>query len=87
MLGYLCAREWDRVARKVERKTLGVDHDLHDIGIYDVLGREITTLLNEPIKPGTYEIEWNASDYPTGVYYYKLVADNYTETKKMVLIK
>jgi len=62
--------------------------------IYDALGREITTLVNEQLNPGTYEVDWDASNYPSGVYFYKLVVgDNtnngvgFTETKKMVLIK
>jgi hypothetical protein len=55
--------------------------------IFDVLGREITTLVNEKLKPGTYEVEWNGSNYPSGVYFYKIYAKNYTETRKMVLIK
>ncbi len=55
--------------------------------IYDVLGREIAALVNEKLDPGTYEVEWNASNYPSGVYFYRLIADNYTETKKMVLLK
>ena len=63
--------------------------------IYDVLGREITTLVNEQLQPGTYETEWDASNYPSGVYFYKLVVsgaeplitNDYTETRKMVLIK
>jgi hypothetical protein len=55
--------------------------------IYDVLGREITTLVNEKLSPGTYEIEWDASNYPSGVYFYKLITADYTETRKMVLVK
>ena len=55
--------------------------------IYDVLGREVSILVNEELKPGTYEVEWNGSDYPSGVYFYKLMIDDYSETKKMVLIK
>jgi hypothetical protein len=55
--------------------------------IYDILGREIATLVNEQLKPGTYEVEWDGSNYPSGVYFYKLITQNYSETKKMVLIK
>jgi photosystem II stability/assembly factor-like uncharacterized protein len=55
--------------------------------IYDVLGREAAVLVNESLKPGTYEVEWNASNYPSGIYYYKLAVGDYNETKKMVLIK
>jgi hypothetical protein len=60
--------------------------------IYDVLGREIATLVNEQLNPGTYEIQWNATNYPSGVYYYQLVVSReqlavYSETKKMVFVK
>jgi hypothetical protein len=67
-------------------------HEL-SLRIYDPLGREITTLVNELLKPGTYEIEWNANDFPSGVYYYQLQITNYrlqiesSETRRMVLIK
>ncbi len=55
--------------------------------IYDILGREVTVLVNEVFKPGTYEIDWNGIHYPSGVYFYKLISGDYTETKKMVLLK
>ena len=55
--------------------------------IYDVLGREIETLVNEGLKPGSYEVTWDGSRYASGVYFYKLMTDEYAETKKMVLIK
>jgi len=60
---------------------------LTQIIIYDVLGREISTLVNEQLKPGTYEVDWDGSGFTSGVYFYKLTADNYTETKKMLMIK
>jgi len=55
--------------------------------IYDVLGREVTTLVNEKLNPGTYEVTWDASSYPSGVYFYKLITKDFSETKKMVLLK
>lgn len=55
--------------------------------VYDVLGKEVETLVDEIQTAGYYEAEWNAADYPSGVYYYKLSAGDYTETKKMVLMK
>jgi hypothetical protein len=55
--------------------------------IFDLLGREIATLVNESLQPGTYEVEWNAAEFPSGVYYYRLIAGDYSETKKMILIK
>ncbi len=60
--------------------------------IYDALGREVATLVNERLQPGTYEAEWDGSIYPSGVYFYQLTVSSeqvtkYIETKKMVLIK
>ena len=55
--------------------------------VFDVLGREISTLVNEKLTPGTYQVEWDGSNYPSGMYFYKLITENYTETRKMVLVK
>ena len=57
------------------------------LAIYDALGREVAVLVNEQLSPGTYEVIWDASSYPSGVYFYKLIAQGYSETKKMVLVK
>jgi hypothetical protein len=61
--------------------------------VYDILGREITTLVNEQLKPGAYEVTWDGTNYPSGVYFYQLRVvetsrrDVFTETRKMVLLK
>jgi hypothetical protein len=55
--------------------------------VHDVLGSEITTLVNEEKPTGTYELTWYADNLPSGIYFYKLQAGNFVETKKMVLIK
>ena len=55
--------------------------------IYDVLGNEITNLVNEEEPIGSYEIEFDATTLPSGIYFYKLQAGNFVETKKMVLLK
>ena len=55
--------------------------------IYDVLGNEVATLANEYKPAGAYEIEWDASEFPSGVYFYQLKTENYFETKKMILTK
>jgi photosystem II stability/assembly factor-like uncharacterized protein len=57
------------------------------IVIYDLLGREVTTLINENLKPGTYEVQWDASAFSSGVYFYKLTAGEFGDVKKMILIK
>jgi hypothetical protein len=55
--------------------------------IYDVLGKEIDVLVNEKLNTGSYSVNWDASNFASGVYYYVLSASEYYETKKMVLIK
>jgi hypothetical protein len=55
--------------------------------IYDLLGREIETLVNENLAPGSYSVKFNASKYPSGIYFYRLLSEKYFETKKMILIK
>lgn len=55
--------------------------------IYDVLGRVVATLVKEALKPGSYEIEWDASACTSGVYFYVLNTGEFTESKKMVLVK
>jgi hypothetical protein len=55
--------------------------------IYDASGKELQTLVNQQLQPGTYETEWDGTNYSSGVYYYKLIAGELAETKKMVLIK
>lgn len=55
--------------------------------IYDILGHEVATLINEQLKPGNYEVEWDGTNYPSGIYFYKLITGDYTDTKKMVLVK
>jgi len=61
---------------------------LTSIKIYDILGREVTTLVNEMLLPGTYEISWDGSNCSSGIYFYKLNAgDSFSDVKKMVLLK
>ena len=55
--------------------------------VFDMLGREVETLLNKLTEAGTYRADWNASKYPSGVYFYKLQTEGFIETKRMVLIK
>lgn len=55
--------------------------------IYDALGKETAILVNQQLQPGTYEADWDASAYPSGVYYYKLESESFSETKRMVLVK
>jgi Secretion system C-terminal sorting domain len=55
--------------------------------VYDILGREIITLVNEFKEPGNYEVEFNAGLLASGIYFYKLQAGSFVEMKKMILLK
>ncbi|WP_337866605.1 two-component regulator propeller domain-containing protein [Ignavibacterium sp.] len=65
------------------------DNPLVRLKIYDVLGNEVATLINEEKPAGEYEIEFNAAKYnlTSGIYFYKLTAGSFTETRKMILMK
>jgi len=55
--------------------------------IYDALGNEVQTLVNEKQNAGSYSFDFNAASLPSGIYFYKLVTEKFSETKKMILIK
>ena len=55
--------------------------------VFDVLGKEVATLVSEEKPASSYELEFNASDLPSGVYFYKITAGDYVETKKMIFMK
>jgi hypothetical protein len=55
--------------------------------VYDVLGNEVATLADEYKPAGSYEVEFSADDLTSGIYFYKLQAGSYSETKKMILIR
>ena len=55
--------------------------------VYDTLGCEVTTLVNEEKLPGDYKVEFNANGMPSGIYFYQLSAGNFISTKKMIVLK
>lgn len=57
------------------------------IVIYDILGQKVTELVNEFRKSGNYRIQFNGSDLPGGIYFFTMKASNFTQTRKMVLVK
>jgi len=58
-----------------------------NLTIYDVLGNEVTTLINEEKAAGSYEVDFNAEGLTSGIYFYTLSAGSFNETKKMVLLR
>lgn len=63
------------------------NREIVKLSIFDVLGRKILTLLNQELQAGIYKVDWNAPNYPSGIYYYSLETRGYFKTKKMMLIK
>ena len=68
-------------------KTQNFASQLVQLKVYDILGREIETLVNNKQKPGDYKVEFNASNLPSGIYLYTLKTDKKVEVRKMVLLK
>jgi hypothetical protein len=70
------------ITQDVRRETRDVR-----INIYDAVGREVMILVNEKLSAGSYEVEFDGSGLSTAVYFYTITAGNYSETKKMFLLK
>ncbi len=60
---------------------------LVSIKVFDILGKEVADLINEKQDAGNYQIEFNAYNLPSGTYFYKIVSGNFTEVKKMILLR
>lgn len=58
-----------------------------NIRIFNALGREIETIVNENLNAGIYEVSWDASAHPSGIYFYKIFSNEFNQSKKMILIK
>ncbi len=65
----------------------GVEGSLVTIKIYNALGEEVAVLFDKEFSTGTYEVEWNATGFPSGVYFYQLQTNGFLATKKMLLLK
>ena len=57
------------------------------IMVFDITGKEIAVLVNEILNPGTYETEFNGTNFSSGVYFYRLQTESYNEVKKMIFTK
>ncbi|RPI19275.1 MAG: T9SS C-terminal target domain-containing protein [Ignavibacteriae bacterium] len=58
-----------------------------NLTVYDILGREISVLVNEELKAGNYNADFDAGDLSSGIYFYKIIAGDFNETKKMILVR
>lgn len=57
------------------------------ITVYDILGNAVAVIINSRLNPGKYSVEWDAVSFPSGIYFYRINAENFTETKKLILAK
>jgi len=64
-----------------------VNRQLTIVKVFDVLGREVATLVNEVKEPGAYTVQFNGSNLASGVYFYRLQAGNFVQTKKLLLVR
>ena len=55
--------------------------------VYDLLGREVATLMDVKLSPGRYSVRWNAEGFPSGVYFYRMTAGSFSATKRLILMK
>jgi len=55
--------------------------------VYDILGREIVRLIDGKLSPGSHSINFDGSKYTSGIYFYRLAAEDFVQTKKMILVK
>jgi hypothetical protein len=74
------------IAKKEDRSQSAKAEEVKLV-IYDILGKEIQTLVNEKLNPGTYEVNFDGSNFSSGVYFYRFETDNFIQSKRMVLIK
>ncbi|PIP77600.1 MAG: hypothetical protein COW85_08045 [Ignavibacteria bacterium CG22_combo_CG10-13_8_21_14_all_37_15] len=58
-----------------------------NLKVYDALGREVATLVNEQKEPGFYKVEWNATNVASGIYFYRIQAGDYSQLRKMMVLK
>jgi hypothetical protein len=58
-----------------------------NLKVYNILGKEIATLINEKLKPGEYEVSFDGSGLASGIYFYKLITRDFVQTRKMLMIK
>jgi photosystem II stability/assembly factor-like uncharacterized protein len=57
------------------------------LSVFDVLGREVEVLVDNVLKPGTYKVDWRADKFSSGLYFYRIVTNDYVDVKKMILLK
>jgi hypothetical protein len=71
----------------IQKSVVSSQYSVVTLKVFDILGKENATLVNEKLNPGTYEVTFDGSNYSSGIYFYRLITDGFSETKRMTLIK
>jgi hypothetical protein len=58
-----------------------------NLSVYNLLGEKVAELINDELSAGYHETQWNASGFSSGIYFYRLIAGSFTDTKKLILLK
>jgi flagellar hook assembly protein FlgD len=87
-VGYLLLQNYPNPFNPATTIKFSLPQKTHvSLSIYNSMGQEVTKLISKDMNAGVYTTEWNASGFASGVYYYRIVAGNFTETKKLLLLK
>ncbi len=76
-----------KISYTIPNTTSGFNMSIITLKVYDILGNEIITLVNKQQRAGNYNVEFDGRDLPSGIYYYILKTDNFSQTRKMILMK
>jgi len=86
--GYSLKQNYPNPFNPITNVSFVIGHSsLVSLKVFDVLGREIAVLVNENKQPGEYNVRWDAKEVPSGVYFYRLIAGDFVQTNRMILIR
>ncbi|MBN1633104.1 MAG: T9SS type A sorting domain-containing protein [Ignavibacteria bacterium] len=72
---------------KFQIPNVGQSSQTVTIKVFDISGKEVVTLVNEKLNPGTYEVKFDSGNLPSGIYFYRMETEKFSETKKLILLK
>jgi hypothetical protein len=70
-----------------ENGKLKTENGIVSLKVFDIIGKEVVTLVNEKLSPGVYEVTFDGGKLASGTYFYRLTTNGFSETKKMLMIK
>jgi hypothetical protein len=87
-MNYMLSQNYPNPFNPTTNITFNLRNSHHTtLKVYNILGKEVETLINEKLESGQHYVTWNAKNFPSGLYYYRLICGDFIETKKMILMK